>query len=410
MEFCPPRLGSDRRIFELLSRLGDTNNIHFVVFPPGRAFLGLIPFPTEHKEENDNRLGRNLTAHYLAVPAFLQRKWTNLFFGYLLTLLFLFPETLRKIKDIDPDIVVINYPSAYTGLCGFLIGRILGRKVVTEFNDIIAYYTVGLFGGQGSSTVDREKIPTKILRGALVLVQNTIVKNANMVTALTTYTIRYAELCGIKKTIHLIPDGVDTALFNPRRASRSEVERIRSKHGLKRDDRMILYIGRLEKWAGVDLILKCAKRLRQSKAKFLLVGEGNIELQDSTPNVVCCGKVPHETVVNYLALADVVLVPMSQDPLGQSASPLKLFEAMAMGKPVIASNTQGIRDVISPQVNGVPLPFEETCWAETIADIIKNPALAARLGRNARKTIESSYDWDILTKKFERLLYQLVNS
>jgi len=109
-------------------------------------------------------------------------------------------------------------------------------------------------------------------------------------------------------------------------------------------------------------------------------------------------------------LADVVLVPMRQDPLGQSASPLKLFEAMAMEKPVIASNTQGILDVISPQINGVPLPFEEASWAETISDIIKNPALAARLGRNARETIESSYDWDILTKKFERLLYQLVNS
>jgi len=381
-----------------------------VVFPPGRAFLGLIPFAHEHRKENDNQLGNNLFAHYLAVPAFLQRKWTNSLFGYLSALLYLFPKALRKIRTINPDIVIINYPSAYTGLCGFLVGRILGRKVVTEFNDIIAYYTVGLFGEQGSSKATRETILTGVLRSALVLVQNRIVERANMVTALTTYTMKYAELCGIRKAIHMIPDGVDTVLFDPESVSRSNVNRIRNKHGLKDDEKVILYVGRLEKWAGVDLILKCAERLRHLKAKFLLVGEGNIELQTEMSNVVCCGKVPHEMVVNYLALADVVLVPMGQDPLGQSASPLKLFEAMAMGKPVIASNTQGIRDVVNPQINGVLLPFEETLWAETIAEIIENPAIAARLGKNARKTIESGYDWDILTGKFERLLYQLVNS
>ncbi len=410
VEFCPPRLGSDRRIFELLSRLDQTKDVHFVVFPPGRAFLGLVPFPHEHRRETSARIGRNLCAHYLSVPSFLQRKWSNFLLGYLSVVLFVFPKAVRKLKTINPDIIVLNYPSAYTGLCGFLIGRILRKKIITEFNDIIAYYTIGLFSDRVSTKANSEKAFTGVLRNVLVLVQNYIVRHADLATALTTYTKRYAKSCGISKPIHLIPDGVDTTLFDPSNVSKENLKKMRGKYGLEDSDKIILYIGRLEKWAGVDLILRCAKHLRHSDAKFLLVGEGRMVKEIAMPNIICCGRVSHELVVDYLAMADVVLVPMQQDPLGQSASPLKLFEAMAMGKPVIASDTQGIRDVIRSKVNGILLPSDEKMWAGAILEMIENSNFASTLGRNARETVESGYNWSVLVNKFEELLYQLVES
>ena len=119
VEFCPPSLGSDRRIFELLSRLDQTKDVHFVVFPPGRAFLGLIPFPHAHERETSVWIGRNLCAHYLTVPPFLQRKWSNSLLGYLSVVLFVLPKAMKKLKTIDPDVIVLNYPTAYTGLCGY---------------------------------------------------------------------------------------------------------------------------------------------------------------------------------------------------------------------------------------------------------------------------------------------------
>ncbi len=411
VEFCPPRLGSDRRIYELLSRLNENVDVHFVVFPPGRAFLGLIPFSLEHQKDNKKVLRKNITAHYVSVPFFLQKAWNNFLLGYLLTSLYVFPKSFRKIKRINPDIIIINYPSAYTGLFGFLIGKMLTKKVVVEFNDIIAYYTMGLFHEHATSGGTKKKSSfMPILQHVMILTQNYIVKHANLITTLTTYTSRYAKNLGIRKEIHLIPDGVDTSFFDPNRVSRSLKREIRCKYKINEKERVIMYIGRLEKWAGVKLILKCAEQLRHFNAKFLLVGEGNLKLDSSISNIIFCGRIPHESVVNYLSVADLVLVPMQQDTLGQSASPLKLFEAMAMAKPVIASNTQGMRDVIKHGENGLLLPPDETKWAETVTQILENPNLAASLGSNARRTVERIFDWKILIKKFEKLLYLLAKS
>ena len=411
VEFCPPRLGSDRRIYELLSRLNENNDVHFVVFPPGRAFLGLIPFPLEHQKDNEKVLGKNITAHYVSVPFFLQKAWNNFFLGYVLITLYIFPKSFRKIKRINPDIIILNYPSAYTGLFGFLIGKMLTKKVVAEFNDIIAYYTMGLFHEHvASRSTRKERLFVPILQHLMILTQNYIVKYANLATALTNYTRRYAERLGIRNDIHLIPDGVDTSFFDPNSVSGSSKEKIRHRYKIKEKDLVIMYIGRLEKWAGVELVLKCAEQLRHFNAKFLLVGEGSLKMVSTASNVIFCGRIPHESVVSYLSVADLVLVPMQQDTLGQSASPLKLFEAMAMAKPVIASDTQGIRDVIKHGENGLLLPFDETKWVETITRILKNPNLRANLKSNARETVECVFDWKILARKFEKLLYTLAKS
>lgn len=406
VEFCPPRLGSDRRIFELLSRLNKKRDVHFIVFPPGRAFLGRIPFPHEHQRDNSRILRENVTAHYVSVPGFLQKNWANFFLGSILTALLVFPKALRKIKDINPDVIVVNYPSVYTGLFGFLTGRLLARKVVVEFNDIIAYYTLGLLEDQSESGTTAKKGPLRlILLRLFVSTQNFIIKHAHVVTALTTYTSQYAERLGIRDDVHLIPDGVDTGLFDPARVSFSSRNKIRRKYKIKKGEKIIVYIGRLEKWAGADLVVKCAAQLGFLDAKFLLVGEGELKEGLTSPNVILCGRIPHESVVDYLSAADLVLVPMQQDALGQSASPLKLFEAMAMAKPVIASDTQGIRDVIKNGENGFLLRSNEAEWTATIRHVLDNPRLAAQIGQNARKTVEIGYNWCTLVTQFEKLLY-----
>jgi len=328
-----------------------------------------------------------------------------------LTVLFVFPKSLAKIKEVNPDLIVINYPSIYTGLFGFLVSKLLAKKVVVEFNDIVASYTMGLLHeGNSNGRSERRLFLVPVIQHLLTLTQNFIVRHADLVTALTTYTVGYAQSHGIRNDIRLIPDGVDTTLFSPGRISMSEIESIRQRYNLKKTEKTAMYIGRQERWAGTELILGCARKFENQPVKFLLIGEGSLGKDTYIPNTIFCGRISHEHVAEYLSLANVVLVPMRKDMLGQSASPLKLFEAMAMAKPVIASDTQGILDVIQHERNGLALPYDEREWTLAISKILENPKFGATLGENARKTVECEYDWNVLVRRFEKALNSLIKS
>lgn len=405
VEFCPPRMGSDRRIYEMLTRLPKNHEVYFIVFPPSRALLGIIPLPVEHRERKEISLQENITVRYISLPFFLQAIWRNYFLGYFLTVFCIWPKVLKEIRNINPEVITLNYPSAYTGLVGFSIGKILNRRVVADFNDMIAEYTMSLLDdGMKHSGKTTKGISKDMIGRILTTIQDYIVRRADAVTAVTTQIIEYCRLERIRQDVHLIPDGVDGSIFDPAKYFGDVTKRIRSKYGVKDHEKIVVYIGRLEKWAGVKIVLKCAERLRDPSVKFLLIGEGSLRANAQQPNVIFCGRIPHEQVPSYLAAADLVLVPMEQDVIGNSASPLKLFEAMAMKKAVIASNTRGIREVITNNVEGVLLPQDEDMWAKAIRELLKDSNRASKLGENAGKKIEAEFDWSVLVNRLAKIL------
>jgi glycosyltransferase involved in cell wall biosynthesis len=405
VEFCPPRLGSDRRIYEMLTRMPKNHKISFIVLPPSRALLGMIPLPVEHENTSQVSLRENVTAHYISLPRFLQTMWRNYFLGYFLTVFYLWPKTLREMRSINPDVITLNYPSAYTGLVGFSIGKVLSRKVVVDFNDMIAEYTIGLLDdGISHSGRQMNGIFKQMASRMLTAIQNYIVSSADVVTAVTTQIIDYCRHSQIRKDIYLIPDGVDATIFDPAKYFGEATRKMRNAHGIKEQEKIVVYIGRLEKWAGVQIVLKCAEKLGSSNIKFLLVGEGSLRTSKQLPNVIFTGRIPHEQVPIYLAAADLVLVPMEQDTIGNSASPLKLFEAMAMKKAIIASNTRGIGEVMTNNVDGILLPQDVNLWANAIREILEDSNRATVLGQNARKRILVEFDWNVLVNRLAKIL------
>lgn len=409
MEFCPPRLGSDRRIFELLTRLPNPINTHFIVFPPSRAMLGLLPFPPAHQEENEKTIKRGVRAHYLFLPPPLRRMWRYYILGYVLTLLYIFPKAFKTIKRIDPDILILNYPSAYTGLLGLVLSKVLRKKVIVDFNDMIADYTSSLFHESREHVSKIHTIMEEVIKRFLTFIQNWIAVNADLVLTPSTSIIEHAENVGIKN-IYLVPNGVDTSIFNPAKYYGSPERNLRYKYHIRDNERLVVYMGRLDEWAGAQLVLKCVKRLENSQVKFLLIGEGQCETACRASNIIFSGPIPYQSVPEYLAAADLVLVPMQHDVIGNAASPVKLFEAMAMMKTVIASATKGICDVVKNNEDGILLPPDEEAWSRAILHILENPSAALKLGRNARKKVEREFDWNILASKLYKLLTQLLEN
>lgn len=297
VEFCPPRLGSDRRIYELLTRLPSTYKVNFIVLPPSRALLGLIPMPLQHEKENEKSLTNNITAYYIPMPHFIRKSWKRYFLGYFLTLLYTWPKVFRKIREDDPMVIILNYPSAYTGLLGFSIGKLLGKKIVADFNDIISEYTIHVLDDSRQNSGRKAGGISKLLVQQLsTVVQNYIIKHADLVTALTTYTVEYSRLHRIRENLHLIPDGVDADLFDPKKYSKQDIKELKRRYSIETGERVALYIGRLDRWAGVEMILRCAQKLQASNIKFLLVGEGSLRVGCKMPNVTFAGQISHELI------------------------------------------------------------------------------------------------------------------
>jgi glycosyltransferase involved in cell wall biosynthesis len=109
-----------------------------------------------------------------------------------------------------------------------------------------------------------------------------------------------------------------------------------------------------------------------------------------------------------IAVADVVLVPFPENEVSHAASPLKLFEGMAMGKTVIASRVSGIQEVVQSGYNGFLVdPNNPKDWCEAIEAILDCKSLQVELSKNAVESVKK-YDWNVLAALFECTLLKLI--
>jgi len=399
VEYFPPRLGSDRRIFEIMKRLSSKHEIHFIVFPPFRALIERTDqsrgsVDRGSLDAKDNIVYEGIKGHFISISSKISLLWQrSLVLAYCLTSVFVFLKVAGIVKKIDPDVVVLNYPSPYTGLLGFLEAKLWRKPVVLDFNDLIAQYTTNLLGLRENSL--KAKIP--------LIVQHFIVKTSSEVVVPTWFVRRYATSLKVPdERITLIPNGVDTQTFHPDETDCGKPEGARGRN----DEKLCIYCGRLDGWAGMSIISKLAEiaKSKRMNVKFVLVGSG-AEKMVPRENVVSLGEVPYEKVPSFLRLADVILIPFPDNEVSHAASPLKLLEGMAMQKPVIASRVSGVEDVVSDGENGFladPDNIEE--WMRKLETIMEFETSSAEVGLKARRTVEERFDWATLAIRFEEVL------
>jgi len=297
------------------------------------------------------------------------------------------------LRKINPDVIVLNYPSPHTGLLGLLEGKLLKKPVVLDFNDLIAQYSRALLN------LKRDSFKAKLL----ILVQDYIVKNSAKIVAPTRFVKDYAISLGVSENkIAIISNGVDSKIFD---SNKSDAAKLRSDLHLD-NEKLCVYCGRLDGWAGINIILRLCDmaRTKELHAKFLLVGGGEgSALQKG--NLISLGELSYEKVPAVLAAADVILIPFPNNEVSHAASPLKLFEAMSMQKPVVASRVSGIEEVISDGENGFlagPDNFEE--WIQKLEMVLNSEKFAQNVGQNARKMVEERFDWTLLANQYEEIL------
>jgi glycosyltransferase involved in cell wall biosynthesis len=141
---------------------------------------------------------------------------------------------------------------------------------------------------------------------------------------------------------------------------------------------------------------------QDARVKFLLVGDGgpmkpHVQKYVSENNlhdkVILTGHVAHDEVGPYVAAMDLVLAPYP--PLEFFYySPVKIYEYMACGKPVLSSRLGQIAEIIRDGVNGfISEPGDNADYGRKLSRLIRDPELRARMGGAAHRTIAAQHTW-----------------
>jgi glycosyltransferase involved in cell wall biosynthesis len=399
-EHFPPYLGSDRTVFELATRMAKRGLVvHFIVTQPLRYLLGSRPADWSYKENwthPPTMPHPNVSAKYLLVPSWLERLWLKFApLALLLTLVLFTAESVRNIRRLMPDLVMAAHPSPILGPVAIASARISRRPVMMLCPDWMAAYAAEL---RGQKLTDF---------GPLLLntLEMTLIRLSDRAVAVTTYLRSVLLSSGMNpQKVVVLPNGADTTAFTPR----TNAADVKKTYGIE-NRIVVLFAGHIEEWAGVDIFLPLAKRIKESKAAatIFLVGAGEFietllkKLSDEglSEVLVYAGRKPFEDMPQYVAASDIALCIFPNTLVSHAASPLKLFEYMASGKAVVATRVSGTAEVMKPK-SGIlvnPEKYDELC--DAVIMLALNEPLRISLGSEARRVCEENYSWDRLTDR-----------
>lgn len=207
--------------------------------------------------------------------------------------------------------------------------------------------------------------------------------------------------------ISIEPDGVDRAWL----AKSATKEWARQTIGLDDIDGPIAaYVGSLYEGRGIETIVELADRLPE--VTFVVVGGRETQVQawraksSGSPNLRFIGFVQQSEVFHYLSSADVLLMPHGDKVLSSGrqdiasyCSPMKMFEYMAAGRPIVASSLPVLQEVLQDGQNAILVSSGDIqAWREALARVLSKNGSAEQLSERARSDV-AKFTWHARAKR-----------
>jgi glycosyltransferase involved in cell wall biosynthesis len=194
-----------------------------------------------------------------------------------------------------------------------------------------------------------------------------------------------------------VPHVRDTSVFDPSKYDRAAV---RDDLGLPTDDPLILFSGTPRPHKGVEDLVVAVDAVDREDVRALIVGADDSEYTERVrrvggDSVRLYGPQPFDEIPKWIAAADVVAVPQRRTPTTRGQMPAKVFDAMAMGKPIVATDVCDLAHVLDGCGRIVP-PESPEALRDVLTDLLDDPALRADLGRAARQRCVERYSYDAL--------------
>jgi glycosyltransferase involved in cell wall biosynthesis len=325
-----------------------------------------------------------------------------------------FPPRITPLTDLKTLIRLVRYfrkerfhvvhtHTVKPGLLGLLAARLAGVPVVIHtihgfyFHDgmhpvarriFIAVEKIGAWCCDAILSQNQEDIDTAIREG----------------------------ICSPAKISHL-GNGIDVTKFYPGCVDGAAVVELRQELGLPPEAKIVGLIGRLVREKGFLEFFEAARIIldRGINARFLAIGAAQPEKSDALTPQALIDRLGLQSVVHFLGLRDDIPALMSLMDVvalpsyGKEGLPRVLMEAAALGKPVVATNVRGCREVVADGETGLLVPVQDSAaLAEGLVTVLSDADLARRLGQAGRARAEALFDERLYFRRthesYQRLL------
>lgn len=216
-----------------------------------------------------------------------------------------------------------------------------------------------------------------------------------------------SELLGLGldgRRVVSIPNGVDTSVFYPWVGDRRALRR---KLGLSEEDKMVIFVGRFVPGKRVDLLIAGLRQVRERvpEARLVLVGDGPLrpELEQIVvrlgldSSVIFAGN--RSDVAAYMQASDLFVLPSEAEGMSNA-----VLEAMACGLPVLVSDCEGNRELVTDGLDGIVFPRgSEKSLAQKIEALLLDTACAQRLARAAVEKVQSQFRLESVAARYLEL-------
>jgi len=297
-------------------------------------------------------------------------------------------EIKHQIMEFKPDIMI-----------GFgIINSYIASRVAKKENIPFIYYWIDVL---------HRLIPEKHFRLLGEYLEKITIQNSAKVLTINYKLEEFVRSFGAKNT-GVIGAGIDLNKFNPN----IDGSKIRQKYSIGDGDTVLFFMGFLYHFAGLkEVALELASE-EYENLKLIIVGDGEgyfdiqniIKKHDLNDKILLLGRKPYDEIPNYTATSDICILPAyPHEKIMQDIVPIKLYEYMAMGKPVISTVLPGVMREFGNEngISYVQKPHEVPKKALRI-DIQHE-------GNKARNFAKKK-DWKSITNKFEIGLREIVQN
>lgn len=302
----------------------------------------------------------------------------------------------------DIDVVVSTSPQFFCGLAGYFVSRARSAPWVVEIRDLWPESIIAVGAIRNRTVID-------LLEG----LETFMYRRADHVVAVTDAFKRHIAGRGVgRDRISVIKNGADLERFTPGPRENS----FRREHGLE-GKFVVSYVGTHGMAHGLNTIFETAEAMRSCEdIVFLLVGDGaerepllarKAEL--GLTNVLMLPQQPKERMPEIINASDACMVLLKKTDLFKTVIPSKIFEAMAMERPIILGVEGESREIVEEGCCGLCIEPENAAeLADAIRRLRDDGKLADELGQNGRRFVSTVFNREELARRYLETLSSMV--
>lgn len=310
---------------------------------------------------------------------------------------------------LNPGYDVVHFRNIWDGFHIAQNKKKFGYKTLFEVNGLpsieLKYHYPGMDAGL-LSKIKEQEIATLHLADAVICPSNVTRDYIASLGLGPSSSLRTSP-----KRVTVIPNGVSPSdfAFTPLPVRDGRVP-------------ILLYVGTLADWQGLDIIVKALPKILESQpVKLHIVGRGRSRQRKALAkqirklgleeHVVVQPAVPHHEIPSLIAGADICVAPLALNDrnVTQGACPIKILEYMAAGRPLLASNMPIVRELVREDVDGLLFsPNDPEDLARQAVQLLKNMELSQRLAESAAAHVREKFTWHESQKKLGKVVEKLL--